>query len=138
VREHLVVDMAAAAAQRLDGEPEVVRRPRDDGVRGQGETPRLLDLLLEVPGPDGVLVGVGQVALERVRGLALVELARDLAPICRIGGVAGGVDRSPECAVSLSAAARAFCRPDAESFPTSSDAVACPNFSDPARRSRSS
>jgi hypothetical protein len=31
-----------------------------------------------------------------------------------------------------------FCLVDADSLPTSSDAVACPNFSDLARRSRSS
>lgn len=33
---------------------------------------------------------------------------------------------------------RAFCRPETDSLPTSSDAVTCPNFSDPASRSRSS
>jgi hypothetical protein len=39
---------------------------------------------------------------------------------------------------SFKAAASAFCRPDAESLPTSGEAVACPTFSDPATRSRSS
>lgn len=39
---------------------------------------------------------------------------------------------------SLRAAAKEFWRPEAESFPTSSDAVACPNFNDPANRNRSS
>ena len=39
---------------------------------------------------------------------------------------------------SFSAAASVFCREAADHFPTISDAVACPNFSDPAIRSRSS
>jgi hypothetical protein len=38
---------------------------------------------------------------------------------------------------SLSAAARVFCRDAADHFPTINDAVASPNFSDPAIRSRS-
>jgi hypothetical protein len=39
---------------------------------------------------------------------------------------------------SFNAAARAFCRSEADSLPTSKEAVAWPNFSEPARRSRSS
>ena len=38
---------------------------------------------------------------------------------------------------SLSAAARVFCRDAADHFPTISDAVASPNFNDPAIRNRS-
>ncbi len=37
----------------------------------------------------------------------------------------------------MSAAARVFCREAADHFPTTSEAVACPYFSEPAIRSRS-
>jgi hypothetical protein len=63
VAQELILNVAAAPAQRLDREPKVLCRPRDHGVGGQGETPRLLGLLLEVAGPDGALVGI-QVAFE--------------------------------------------------------------------------
>ncbi|MFB4294626.1 hypothetical protein ACBI99_43795 [Nonomuraea sp. ATR24] len=38
---------------------------------------------------------------------------------------------------TFSAAARVFCREATDHLPTTSEAVACPHFSDPAMRSRS-
>jgi hypothetical protein len=73
-----------------------------------------------------------------VQRLAFVELAGDLAPVRRIGQVAGGVIVRRSAPYSFNAAARAFCRLEADSLPASRDAVACPNFSDPASLSRSS
>jgi hypothetical protein len=92
--------------------------------------PRLLGLRFDVAGPNGPLVGVEQVTLERVQGLALVELPGDLAAVGGVGEVAGGVDGAPQRPYSFKAAASAFCRSDAESLPTSRDAVASPNFND--------
>jgi hypothetical protein len=45
-----------------------------------------------VAGAERPFVGVDEVAFERVDGFALVELARDLAPIVGIGEIPGGVD----------------------------------------------
>jgi len=81
VGQHVVIDAATLAAHLLDREAVILCGPGNHSVRGQGETPGLLGLPVEVPRPDHALVRVEQIAAQRVQRLALVQLARDLAPI---------------------------------------------------------
>ncbi len=101
VREHLVVDASASRAHRVDRESVVLGCPGHHGVGDQGQAPRLLGLGFEVAGADGALMGVEQVPLQRVQRLALVELPGDLAPVRRVGQVAGRVDRASQSSVFL-------------------------------------
>jgi len=101
VREDLVVDAPAGAAQGGDGEAVVLGGPNDDRVGGEGQAPHLLGLLLVVPAPDGTLAGVGESAAEGVQVLALVELPGDAPPVRLVGQIPGGVDGTAQCPVLL-------------------------------------
>ncbi len=81
VGHDLAVDRSAAAAQRRDGQPEVLGGPGDDRVGGQRQAPHLLGLLLVAAPPQRPFAGVGQLAAQRVQVLALVELAGDAPPV---------------------------------------------------------
>lgn len=91
--EDLVVDVASLVAEPLYGQAEVLGGPGADGVGCDGQTPRLLGLVLKVAAANGAFVGVEHVAAQRVDALALVELAGDLAAVVLPGPIPGGVDR---------------------------------------------
>ena len=65
VDEEVGVDAAALSVHVVDGQPEILGRPSRDGVGGQGQTPCLLGLLLQVPPLHRAFVGVEHVAFER-------------------------------------------------------------------------
>lgn len=101
VREDFVVDAPPGLAHRIHCQAVILRRPGHHGVGDQRQAPRLLRLLLQVPRPDGAFVGVEQVPFERVQRFALIQLTGDLAPVGRVGEVAGCVDGAAQCPVFL-------------------------------------
>lgn len=91
VSQDIVIDPAPGPAHLLDGEPVILCGPTDYRVGGKSEAPGLFGLVVELAGADRALVRVEQVAAQGVEGFAFVELAGYLAPVVRIGQVAGGV-----------------------------------------------
>ena len=89
----VIIDQPSLGAHVLDREAEILGHPRGDRVRRDGQTPGLLGLVLQVATPDGALVGVEDIPPQRVGGLALVELAGDLATIVRPGQIPCGIHR---------------------------------------------
>ena len=84
VRHGPVGDGVAVGAE---GVAEVSRGPQHRGVGDEGETQRLVDLVVEVMAPDVALVSEEQVAVQCVQALALVELAPDAAAEFLVGDV---------------------------------------------------
>src|SRR6266566_5951104 len=97
-----VVDVAAGAAQRGDGQAVVLGGPGHHRVGREGQAPHLLGLLLVARAADRAFPGVGEHPLEGVDVLALVELPADPAPVGFVHEVAGGyVDGAAQRAVLL-------------------------------------
>lgn len=92
---------AGRGAHRLHRQAVILGRPGHHRVRHEGQAPRLLGLLLQMAGAHHALVRIQEVPLQSVQRVALVELPGDLAPIRRVGQVAGSVDRSPQRPVLL-------------------------------------
>ena len=69
VGQHLVIDAPAGGSHRVHRQAEVLGCPGHYGIGDQRQAPRLLGLLLKVPGADGAFVGVEQVAFQGVQGL---------------------------------------------------------------------
>jgi hypothetical protein len=65
LRQQVVVNRPARAAQRRDREAVVLGVPGDDRVCGHREAPHLLRPLLVVAAPDAALAGVGQLPAPR-------------------------------------------------------------------------
>lgn len=80
----------------------VLGYPGDYRVGQHGQAPRLLGLAGQQRLADGALLGIMQVAAQRVQAIALVELPGDLAALGRIGQVPiSGVDRAAQRAPFL-------------------------------------
>lgn len=94
MQQQFVGDVSALSTQTGDGAGVVLGGQGEDGVGEQGEAPDLIGVVEAAGG--GALLGVGQVPPERVQGLALVGLAEDLAPVDRVGQIAGRVDGAPQ------------------------------------------
>ena len=86
---------------------------------------------------DGALLGVVQVAAERVEALALVELPGDLPAVDRVGQVAGGVDGAPHPAPFLERGREGVLAGGGRPLPDDQRRGRLPELQRPAMRSRS-
>ena len=86
--------------QLLDGDPVILGRPGHPALVSRVRH-QACSVWSVRWGGDGALLGIVQVPAQRVQGLALVELAGDLAPVAGSDRYAGGIDRAPQRPILL-------------------------------------